>query len=130
VIRYWQANKQRREWSDVTNYALVAASRYDQLLATHVVLTEVFDASANNVVIDCIVRHTPLLVNRHPAVVEYLTPDYPLYFDDIRQVPELLVTERVLAGHQFLVDLDKTVFSGDYFRQSVGSAVKAVACRK
>jgi hypothetical protein len=127
VIRFWQENKQRSSWSDVANYALVDAVRYDQLLASQVVLTEVFDASANNVVIDCIVRHTPLVVNRHPAVVEYLTLEYPLYFDDIRQVPELLETERVLAAHHFLAGLDKGVFSGDTFRQSVARALETLA---
>ena len=37
------------------------------------------DASANNAVIDCIARATPLLVNPHPAVIEYFGADYPTY---------------------------------------------------
>ena len=108
----------------------VAEDRYDELLSRNVVITEAFDASANNVVIECLARNTPLIVNRHPAIVEYLSADYPLFFDDIDEVPGLLRRARVLAAHRFLKALDKTRLSGDCFRESIRRALLSVLPRE
>ncbi len=51
--------------------------QYDRLLSESVVFLDLIDASANNTVIECLARNTPVLVNRHPAVVEYLGPGLP-----------------------------------------------------
>lgn len=53
---------------------------YDRLLSENLVFLDLYDSSANNSVIECMARGTPLLVNPLPAVVEYLGTDYPLYF--------------------------------------------------
>lgn len=54
---------------------------YDHLLTENIVGIDLYDASANNVVVECIVRQTPLLIRRIPPVEEYLGKDYPLFFD-------------------------------------------------
>lgn len=53
---------------------------YDELLSKNIVFLDLYDASANNVIVECMVRGTPILVNPLPAVVEYLGADYPFYF--------------------------------------------------
>ena len=53
-------------------------SAYDELLSENVVFLNLIDASAVNTVIECIVRNTPLIINRLPAIVEILGEDYPL----------------------------------------------------
>ena len=53
-------------------------SAYDELLSDIVVFLNLIDASAVNTVIECIVRNTPLIINRLPAIVEILGEDYPL----------------------------------------------------
>ncbi len=60
-------------------------AEYDRLLAENIAFVDLHDSGANNTVVECIARATPLLVNPLPAVVEYLGEDYPLYFDDLRQ---------------------------------------------
>lgn len=75
---------------------------YDRLLSENVVFLDLLDASANNSVIECLARDTPLLVNRHPAVVEYLGPDYPLYFDDLAHAARLLDLAALRRGHEYL----------------------------
>ncbi|MFN8643026.1 MAG: hypothetical protein U0802_15745 [Candidatus Binatia bacterium] len=75
---------------------------YDRLLSENVFL-DLLDASANNSVIECLARDTPLLVNRHPAVVEYLGPDYPLYFDDLAHAARLLDLAALRRGHSTCV---------------------------
>jgi hypothetical protein len=75
---------------------------YDWLLSRSVVFLDLIDASANNSVIECLARNTPLLVNRHPAVIEYLGPDYPLYFDDLGHATRLLNSDDLRRGHEYL----------------------------
>ncbi|MCI0534292.1 MAG: NPCBM/NEW2 domain-containing protein [Verrucomicrobiales bacterium] len=100
---------------------------YDLLLSQNVVLTEVFDSSANNVIIECIARNTPVVVNRHPAVVEYLGTDYPLLFDAIEEVPDLLSSDRILAAHRHLAGLEKRWLSVDAFANGVLDFCRRVA---
>jgi hypothetical protein len=75
---------------------------YDRLLSASAVFLDLIDASANNSVIECLARDTPLLVNRHPAVIEYLGPDYPLYFDDLSHAARLLTIADLRRGHEYL----------------------------
>ena len=56
---------------------------YDQLLEKNIVFIELIDASANNTILECIVRNTPIIVNKIEPVVEYLGDDYPLYFENL-----------------------------------------------
>jgi hypothetical protein len=53
---------------------------YDMLLSENVVFLDLYGSSANNAIIECIARGTPILINPLPAVVEYLGPSYPLYY--------------------------------------------------
>ena len=59
-------------------------------LSSSVVLCLLYATAANNVVIECIARATPILVNPLAAVVEYLGPDYPLYACDEDEAALLL----------------------------------------
>ena len=78
--------------------------QYDALLSKNVVFIELYDASANNTVVECLVRATPLLVNPLPAVVEYLGSDYPLYYQDLTQAAEwCLDMGRLRAAHECLL---------------------------
>ena len=63
--------------------------KYDELLCANIVFVDFYDTSANNLVIECIARGTPIVVPKHPAVVEYLGKDYPLYFNDYSEISKL-----------------------------------------
>ena len=66
----------------VTELSRLKDKEYDQLLNSCVVLQHMFGAAANNIVAECIKHGTPLIVNRLPALEEYLGHDYPLFYDD------------------------------------------------
>jgi hypothetical protein len=78
-------------------------------------LTHLFGASANNVVVECIARSAPLLVNRLEPVVEYLGQDYPLWYDHLSEIPGLLTPQRILDAHYYLEGLDKSFLEADWF---------------
>ena len=93
---------------------------YDQLLTENIVFINLVDSSAVNTIIECIVRNTPIIVNDHPAVVELLGPNYPLYFKNNyqnyfemnQQVVELLSnTNNIKKAYQYLIGLNKSRFN-------------------
>jgi polysaccharide pyruvyl transferase WcaK-like protein len=63
---------------------------YDKLLSENIVYINLVDASAVNTLIECIVRNTPILINKIPAIVELLGEDYPLYYKNNIDVYKLL----------------------------------------
>jgi len=96
-------------------------SKYDLLLNESVVFLDLFDSSANNTVIECIVRETPLIVNKIPSVVEYLGESYPLYYRNLEEAEAFLNdTQTIKKAHEYLKDeVDKERFSVKYFIESL-----------
>ena len=83
---------------------MVPNDEYDRLLSSSVVLCLLYATAANNVVIECIARATPILINPLAAVVEYLGPDYPLYACDEAEARLLLsLPGRVEEAHRYLL---------------------------
>lgn len=91
---------------------------YDALLTMNLVFLNLVDGSAINTLLECVVRCTPVIVNRHPAVVEVLGEDYPLYYtippgcsQPSPSVHQLLSRpEAVWEAHRYLCRLDKTPY--------------------
>lgn len=88
---------------------------YDDMLTRNVIFLELFEASANNAITEAIARDTPVVVNRHPAVAEYLGADYPLFYDDLNDVAGLLEMPRIRAAHEHIRALDKGEFTVETF---------------
>lgn len=119
--------RHRPEVGTVETLSWLPNADYDRLLSENVMFLELFDASANNAVVEAIVRETPLVVNRHPAVAEYLGADYPLFYDALDEVPALLERGRIAAAHAHLRALDKSAFKVERFVDAVDDFARA--CR-
>jgi hypothetical protein len=114
-------NSKRFLYNDVVTINYMSNQEFDVFLSKNIMFMEVTDASANNAVLDCLVRNTPLITNRHPAIEEYLGSEYPLFFDDLEQIPDLV--DRVLDGHHYLKGLNKECVSGEYFQKQIMSFI-------
>ncbi len=102
----------------VTLLDRVGDDQYDELLSANVVFLDLFDASANNTVTECIVRNTPLAINPLPAVVEYLGPQYPLYYHSLDEAAHKLAdfalvvaTSEYLSALPIKAQLSKSAFA-------------------
>ena len=82
---------------------------YDKLLSENIVFINLINASAVNTIIECIVRNTPIIVNRLSATVELLGDKYPL-FSDITDATNLLTMDNIQAAYKYLKTMDKTQF--------------------
>jgi hypothetical protein len=91
-------------------------AEYDRLLSENIVFVDLVDAVANNTVVECIARNTPVLVNPLPNVVDYLGPDYPFYFRSLEEAASKAEDYRLLqAAHQYLVEMPKEWLKGETF---------------
>lgn len=99
----------------------VSDEEYDHLLAENVVFVDLLAANANNAVVECIVRTTPILVNRLPAVEEYLGTSYPLYYSDPAEAARMALDPgRLRAAHDYLRGLPlRTRLDGGHFSRAV-----------
>jgi len=87
---------------------------YDKLLEENIIFINLVDASAVNTVIECIVRNTPIIVNKHPAIIEMLGEEYPLYYDNDsdetinNQIKKLLENgNKIRKAHNYLSRMNK-----------------------
>jgi hypothetical protein len=95
---------------------------FDRLLSANIVFIELISAVANNTIIECIARNTPIVVNRLPGPEYYLGKEYPLFYNDIGEVHSLLTEENIVAASRYLKSLDKSWISGRAFAAAFESA--------
>jgi len=116
--------KERKVTSDLYHQAeripFLDNAEYDLLLSKNIVMIDLYDASANNTVIECIARNTPLLVNPIEGVVEYLGKDYPFYFESLDEAAAKAENlDLVHQAHRFLVNHPiKPMLKRSYFLDS------------
>jgi hypothetical protein len=73
------------------------------LLSESVVFVDLYDSSVNNTIIECIVRNTPILVNRLSPIEEYLGADYPMYYTSLDEIPHMLKDIALIeSAHRYL----------------------------
>lgn len=81
---------------------------YDELLSCCVIFVDLYDSSINNTVLEAITRHTPIVINNIAPIVECLGSDYPLLYDNLDEVKNILTPERILAAHCHLKKLEES----------------------
>jgi len=104
-VHEWRNRKLESRYRDNTSdHDYLPPSDYDDWLTRNIVFLDLLCASANNAVIECIARATPLLVNPLPSVVEYLGEDYPLYYNSLEEAAEKACQfDLLLKAHHHLV---------------------------
>tara|TARA_E500000318_G_C3561576_1_gene213694 strand:+ start:1575 stop:2558 length:984 start_codon:yes stop_codon:yes gene_type:complete len=100
----------------VTPHQALTNDEYDKFLTGSISYINLIDTSANNAVIECIVRNIPLLVNYHPAVVEYLGEDYPFYYITQAGANKKINDMKLIKEtHEYLCNMDKRFLSIESF---------------
>ena len=95
--------------------------QYDDLLASNIVFIELIDVAACNTIVECIVRNTPIIVNRLAGAEELLGHNYPLFYNTIEEASMLanrLLNENdnlMMRTYNYLNDMDKSKFKLDTF---------------
>jgi hypothetical protein len=113
VHNYLKSEGKPVDTNSVEMYYTKTVQEYDELLSKNIVFINLYDASANNAILECIIRNTPILVNKVGGVVEYLGPDYPLYYNNLNEIHGLL--NKVTLAHEYLKNMDKSEFTMEFF---------------
>jgi hypothetical protein len=107
-------------WSTVSILDKISNEQFDRLISSCVVFLNLYDSSANNAVIECIARNTPILINKIAPVVEYLGKSYPMYYNSIDEAEEMIMdTDLILSANQYLIDMDKSFLSKTFFLNDI-----------
>ena len=135
--KYWKDTFNKTYKDDAIKYLsdtsvnicmFLSNENYDELLSENIVLLDVFNSSANNTVLECIARNTPLITVKHPAIVEYLGEDYPLYFSNVEDLNNIINSNdfdnMINKAYNYLKKMDKTIFTLQYFCESFDKIVK------
>ena len=100
---------------------------YDELLTNNVVFLNLVDGSAINTLIECTVRNTPIFINKHPAVVELLGKDYPLYYENPSDINKLLnYPICIKQAHDYLRKIPNSIFDIRNFIQTLETIAKNI----
>lgn len=103
-------------------------NEYDNLLSKNVIFLNLVDASACNTLIECVIRHTPIIVNPIPPIVEILGKDYPLYYNDYYEVSKILDNPNLIKqGHDYLKNMPKEQLDINTFINELTSIVTSYA---
>jgi hypothetical protein len=85
------------------------------------------DASAINTLIECIVRNTPILINKIPSVVELLGNDYPLYYENNIDVYHILSdATNIKKAYYYIKNISKTDFYIETFVVNLIKIIKKI----
>ena len=100
---------------------------FDKLLSENIIYINLVDASAVNTLIECIVRNTPILINKIPPVVELLGNDYPLYYKNEIDVYNLLSNSKnIKKAYYHIKRLPKDKYYIETFISDITKIIKKI----
>jgi hypothetical protein len=92
----------------------------DYFFKTHIVLLDGYDDITNNIILNCIMCNTPILVKPIPSIVEYLGINYPFYYTNMSDVSYKIESiDIILKTHHYLKNMDKSRFTYEYFHGAI-----------
>tara|TARA_B100001094_G_scaffold320711_1_gene367340 strand:+ start:2359 stop:4185 length:1827 start_codon:yes stop_codon:yes gene_type:complete len=106
----YHENKTRCVAENNVNLLQLSNEEYDKLFQHCVLFLDLYDSSVNNSVLEAIIRHTPLVINRIQPIIEILGDDYPLYFDNLSEVSAILTKENIMKAHLHMKQLEESDF--------------------
>ena len=90
--------------------------KYDELLSRTIVFLNLVDCSAVNTVVECIVRNTPVIVNRLDALEEVLGVNYPGFYETLNDAQSICNDiYKISEIHEYMKLLDKSRYRLDHF---------------
>ena len=102
---------------EVINYK--SNDDYDLLLKDNIVFLDLIDAAAVNTIIECIVRRTPIIVNKIPGTIALLGDRYPLFYNNPSEVSKLLQKGKIELAYKYLNKLDTKKYKIESFIKQI-----------
>jgi len=112
----------------VEHLGWIPEEQYEELISNNIIFLYITKNTSICTIIECIVRHTPVIVNRIPITVELLGEEYPLFYDTLFDA-SLLLTQHELfqKANLYLQGLNKNKFKYKTFNDSFIEILKITA---
>lgn len=109
---------------DLINKYTENFEEYDNIIKNEINLIPLYDASANNSILEIIQSCTPAFVTRLEATEEYLGKDYPMFYvntDEINFIlnNHVLFVNKIIKTYFYLKNLNKDKIQIEYFTSEV-----------
>lgn len=105
--------------SRVDILSTLADEEYDNLLSENLVFLDLIDASTANTIIESTIRCTPIIANKIQPIVEALGEDYPLYYTNLDDIPNILTEENIFKAYTHLKNMNKEGFRVENFLKTL-----------
>ncbi len=110
--------------TSVTIIDKLSNNEYDKLLSENIVFLDLIDCSAVNTALECLVRNTPFIVNRHPALEEIFGKKYPGFYETILEAANIVCDVKKLASiSEYIATINKNKYELNYFVQKINDIV-------
>ncbi len=104
---------------------------YDCLFGDNIIFLHLVEAAACNVVIEAIVRNTPILINKSAGTIDLLGENYPLFYTEQHiannNISVILTYDNIMKAHLYLTQMDKSVYEVDYFVEQMTSVADVIS---
>lgn len=101
---------------------------YEKIFTNSCIFIHLEDASAHNLVLECIKFNTPIIINKLQPIVEYLGEDYPLYYENSNDLQLLhnpnYFQKQIISANNYIINMDKTKFKLDNFNKKINYDLK------
>lgn len=100
----------------ITTFYNLTTEEFMDIISFSIIFLDFDGVSANNSVLECIKYNIPLLVRRCREVEYYLGHEYPMYFNDINDINNILdnIDSFIKNAIEYLKNMNKTKFSLTY----------------
>lgn len=103
-------------------------NKFNKILKDSIVFLQLDSATANNTVLECIARGTPIIINPKGGIMDYLGKNYPLYYRSYGEAANLIrkikSDPKILVSTQNFLEKIKSKFHKDKFIQSLENKIK------
>ena len=98
--------------------------KYDEVLRTNIILLDLYDASANNSILELLQGNIPFFCRRLPAAEQYLGKGYPMFYNNLDYVHEILKKDEYILNlykktNQYMKNLNKDDLRYEFFARKL-----------
>lgn len=98
--------------------------QYDKIFCNNIFFLDLYNCVANNILLECIMNNTPILVAMNESIVEYLGIDYPFYFTNYNDAENKCKDLNLITKtHYYLKNMDKTRFTYQHFSNELHNII-------
>ena len=113
-----------KERNNVTMYYTDNYKEYDNIILNNIIIIHLINASANNAILELMYLNIPFFVNKLDAVIEYIGNDYPLYFNSLKDIENIinnkeLLIKKMKEANEYLKKINKHDISMNYFNSEM-----------